>query len=368
LKSPYPSTAAARTRWILARRGARVPVDSEQPGGVFVEREPDEAGRLARVLTVLLTNRECPWRCLMCDLWRHTTTKSVPVGAIPRQIERALDSLAAPLSPSPQPSPQGRESHAFRAQNDSRTQEPPHQRADFPAHLKLYNAGSFFDPCAIPPTDYEAIAILAARFDRLIVECHPSLVGRRVLSLRSLLDQAARPPASAGHRLEVAMGLETAHPGVLARLNKRMTLAQFGRAAAFLSDHGIGLRAFVLVQPPFMRPEKAIEWAVRSVEKAFDFGASAVSLIPTRAGNGALEALAATGQFTPPPLATLEAAMTSALRLGRGRVLADLWDLERFSDCKACFPRRARRLRAMNLSQEALPPIRCTRCGAGQGD
>jgi archaeosine synthase beta-subunit len=332
LKSPYPSTAAARTRWILARRGERVPVDPEQPGGVFVEREPDEAGRLTRVLTVLLTNRECPWRCLMCDLWRHTTTEPVPAGAIPRQIQRAL----------------GRTPRA--------------------AHLKLYNAGSFFDPGAIPPADYEAIANLAARFDRLIVECHPNLVGRRVLSFRSLLDQAAGRPASAGHRLEVALGLETAHPGILARLNKQMTLAQFGRAAVFLSDHGIGLRAFVLVQPPFMRSKEAVDWAVRSVEKAFDFGAAGVSLIPTRVGNGALEALAATGQFTPPPLAALEVAMTSALRLGRGRVFADLWDLERFSDCQACFPRRARRLRAMNLSQKALPPVRCTRCGAGQGD
>ena len=82
------------------------------------------------------------------------------------------------------------------------------------SHLKLYNAGSFFDPRAIPPEEYPAIARLAAPFRRTIVECHPALVGPRCLAFRDLLSG----------RLEVAMGLETAHPEVLERLNKRMTL------------------------------------------------------------------------------------------------------------------------------------------------
>ena len=35
-------------------------------------------------------------------------------------------------------------------------------------------------------------------------------------------------------RLEIAMGLETVHPEVLRRLNKRMTLDDFERATTFL--------------------------------------------------------------------------------------------------------------------------------------
>ena len=44
---------------------------------------------------VFLTNRECPWRCVMCDLWKNTLAESVPIGAIPAQIDFALARLPA---------------------------------------------------------------------------------------------------------------------------------------------------------------------------------------------------------------------------------------------------------------------------------
>ena len=48
------------------------------------------------------------------------------------------------------------------------------------------------------------------------------------------------------------MGLETAHPDALARLNKGCTLDDFARAARALAAHGVGLRVFLLVHPPFV--------------------------------------------------------------------------------------------------------------------
>jgi len=87
-------------------------------------------------------------------------------------------------------------------------------------------------------------------FERVIVECHPALIG----------DPAVRFRDSVNGRLEVAMGLETAHPEVLARLNKRMTLDQFARAAEFLRGHDIALRVFILVKPPFLDEAEALEW------------------------------------------------------------------------------------------------------------
>jgi len=90
---------------------------------------------------------------------------------------------------------------------------------------------------------------------------------------------------------------------------------------------------------------------------AFNCGASVATLIPTRGGNGALEALAASGQFSPPKLTTLEAAWTSASACGGGEYFADLWDLEQFLDCPVCFPQRAARLREINFSQQPLPSV-----------
>jgi hypothetical protein len=85
-------------------------------------------------------------------------------------------------------------------------------------------------------------------------------------------------------------------------------------------------------------------------------------LIPVRGGNGALEALAVRGEFAPPKLATLEAALDYGIGLRRGRVFADTWDLDKLADCPACSSPRAERLKAMNAHQQLLPPIHCPRC------
>jgi radical SAM enzyme (TIGR01210 family) len=200
-------------------------------------------------------------------------------------------------------------------------------------------------------------------FERVIVECHPALVGESVLKFREFLRAARGLRPAATTTLEVAMGLETAHPEVLAKLNKRMTLDQFRRAAGFLREHDVALRAFVLVKPPFLDEAEALEWAKRSVDFAFDCGATVIPLIPTRPGNGALDALAARGEFSPPKLATLEAALEYGIGLKRGRVFADLWDLEQFSNCRECFELRRARLHKMNLEQVVTPRVVCDRCG-----
>jgi archaeosine synthase beta-subunit len=293
-------------------------LDPMRPWQFFAEEERSSEGEIVPANTLFLTNRECPWRCVMCDLWKNTLTGTVPVGAIPRQIEYALSRLpAAPI-------------------------------------VKLYNSGSFFDPRAIPVADYPAIARQLDGYDRVIVESHPALIGENCLRFRDLI---------AG-RLEVAMGLETAHPKILPRLNKGMTLERFSSAANALRRNAIDLRAFVLVKPPFLGEQEAVYWAERSLDFAFSCGASAAALIPTRGGNGALDELAARGDFAPPRIETLEAAQEYGLRLQSGRVFADLWDLEKFAVCGNCYAARHSRLREMNLRQSIPCPVNCDVCGA----
>lgn len=316
MSAVYPSGDRERDRWILERRPERNHLDPSRPYAALVEEEAAADGEVVPVVTIFLTNRECPWRCLMCDLWKNTLAELAPPGAIAAQIRRALESL------------------------------PPARQ------VKLYNAGSFFDAQAIRPQEDEEIAALVRPFERVIVESHPALVGERCLTLRDRLDG----------RLEIALGLETIHPEILPRLNKRMSLGDFQRAAAFLQHAGIALRAFVLVGLPFLEEEEALDWACRSIHFAFDCGATAVSLIPTRAGNGALDALAQSGEFMQPGLASLESALDFGLALGRGRVFADLWDLERFGRCADCLPARSARLRDTNLRQTVRPRVACPTC------
>jgi archaeosine synthase beta-subunit len=305
---------AALDAWILSRRPEREKRDPYFAYEYFVEEEYSARGAIEPVATIFLTNHECPFRCVMCDLWRNTLTETVAAGAIVTQIDHALLNL------------------------------PPARQ------LKLYNSGSFFDPHAIPPQDYPGIAQRANRFERLIVENHPALIGDTCLHFRDQL--------SGG--LEVAMGLETTHPGVLARLNKQMTLDQFSRAAKFLRRHEIDLRVFILVQPPFMPAAEALGWAERSLQFAMEHGATAAVLIATRGGNGAMEALMQSGDFTPPAMHTLESAMEYGLGLSAGRVFADLWGLR--ERCSHCHVARIARLRRMNLQQVVLDRIPCARC------
>lgn len=310
-----------RGAWIMAQRPARTTEpDSDNPRAFFLEEERMECGRIARSGVIFLTNKECPWRCLMCDLWKDTTSRTVPAGAIPRQIDFALRTWS--------------------------------EEAAAIEQIKLYNSGSFFDSAAIPPGDYLAIAQKMGFARHVLVESHPRLVGPKALRFRDML---------AGS-LEVAMGLETAHPVVLERLNKKFNLSHFAQAAALLRKERIAVRVFVLVNPPFMGEAEGLEWAVKTADFAFSCGASVVSLIPTRAGNGAMDRLLEAGEFSPPRLSTLESAVQSALALKKGRVFADTWNLEPLSSCAHCLEPRRQRLQAVNLAQRDLPPFACPAC------
>jgi len=158
------------------------------------------------------------------------------------------------------------------------------------------------------------------------------------------------------------MGLETAHPAALDRLNKRFTFERFARAAGALADRGIALRVFLLISPPFIADDDQDAWLTRSLDAAFSSGASVVSLVPTRAGNGAMDALAAAGLFRAPNLDDVERAFSLALThtSGRGRVFLDLWEIDRFMACECCRAPRRDRLRAMNREQRVLAPFTCT--------
>jgi radical SAM enzyme (TIGR01210 family) len=287
--SLYPATPASRERFVLDLRGPRAAHDPWRYQDLTVEDEVTERGDTARVGTVFLTGRECPWRCAMCDLWRFTTHTDTPHGAIPLQLSAARQ--------------------AWR------------DRAEPVSRIKLYNATNFFDPRAIPESDYESIASEVADLDQVIVESHPSLIGARVekflLALR-------------GPSLEVAMGLETAHPTALDALNKRMTTADFARASDWLRLHEVSIRVFLLIHPPFIPTEQQDEWLLRSVEFAESCGASVISLIPARGGNGTMEALTREGLFRAPTAA--DVARSFALVTSRPqplafspRVLLDPW-------------------------------------------
>jgi len=301
-------------QWIVANRGKKNSVDPQKPYEWLVEKERTISGKIEDIAIIFLTNRECPFRCLMCDLWKNTTDESIPVGGIPAQIEWALNHLPVVK------------------------------------HLKLYNNGNFFDQRAIPEEDYGRIASLVSNFETVVVESHPRLINKRCLRFRDML----KP------ELQIAMGLETVHPEILPKLNKRMNPGDFKNSVDFLSKHGILSRAFILLRPPFLSESEGIYWAERSLDFAFNAGVECCIVIPVRSGNGVMDLLRDRNYFSPPDIRSLEKVIEYGIQLGTGRVFADVWDIGLFSSCSKCIGQRTSRLIEMNLRQKIIPPVKCS--------
>jgi archaeosine synthase beta-subunit len=299
--------------WIVSKRGKKNKVDPFKPYAYLVEKERAISGSIEDTATIFLTNSECPYQCLMCDLWKNTTNEPVSVGAIPKQIEWALENMPTAK------------------------------------HLKLYNSGNFFDKKAIPKDDYQRIATLVSGFDTLIIENHPKLINENCLRFRDML----KP------ELQIAMGLETVHPEILQKLNKRLTLDDFRNSVQFLTRNGINARTFILLRPPFMSEEEGIYWAKKSIDFSFEIGVECCIVIPVRAGNGAMDFLMENGDFSLPNIQSLETVLEYGIGLKVGRVFADVWDLQMFSECTKCIEQRMNRLEEMNLYQKIFDPIKC---------
>lgn len=312
-------SATTDDRRIRSLRPPKPLVDPWRAHGWLVEDERRPNGHVERALTVFLAGAECPFTCSFCDLWRGTIDGPTPRGALPAQLTQVLQSLNGHASPD---------------------------------RLKLYNASNFFDRRAVPAEDVPAIASLAAPFGGVTVESHASTVGPLTLELAQQITG----------RLEVAIGLETIHPVAAAQLNKHLELARFDRAARFLSDNDIDLRVFVLLGAPHVPFDESVEWTLRTVEYAVQRGASVVSIIPVRGGNGEMARLAALGAFATPTLSQLEAAVEQCLTCAPAVVCGDLWDVKGLAECSTCAAARIERLRRINVTGRAQPAIVCPIC------
>jgi len=295
-------------------------VDPFRPYAFLVEPELNSVGVVEEIATLFLTNRECPFGCTMCDLWKNTLDEIVPAGAIPGQIDWAL----ARLEPA-----------------DS---------------IKLYNSGNWFDARAIRKEEWNSIAARLESFRTVIVENHPRLCGPACLEFADLIEG----------QLEIALGLETVNEPVLKSLNKKMTLDDFSNAVEFLHTNEIRTRCFIILNPPGTADEEAIEWAIKSVEFAFSRGVNCCCVLPSR------------NEFhpekSPPTLGDLEAVFDQGLSVAQKfnqphplaveqkRLFIDTWDAEQISTCDQCKTQRIERLNAMNLSQQLLDRVVCDKC------
>ena len=211
-----------------------------------------------------------------------------------------------------------------------------------PRRIKLYNASNFFEPRAVPP-DGPAGARGPARGRSPESPWMPSAARRR---------RVLRVRARIRGRLEVAMGLETIHPEALPHLNKRRASTTSTERRRACGRHDIGVRAFVLVGAPFVPAERE-----RRLGRALGgLGPRAGRRRWSRSSRCAAATASSSAWPRPAssrrrPCATSRPPWKARWRLGRGVVVADLWDAERLPGCPACRAARVERLARMNAQR-----------------
>ena len=69
--------------WVLEHRGPKRVLNPARAYASAWEEEADGGGGVAPTAVVFITNRECPFRCVMCNLWTNTLDAGRSAGPRP---------------------------------------------------------------------------------------------------------------------------------------------------------------------------------------------------------------------------------------------------------------------------------------------
>jgi archaeosine synthase beta-subunit len=234
----------------------------------------------ARAMTLILRTRGCTWdyqaSCTMCGYFVDVLPKKLHSEHLLAQWRRA------------------------EAQYDGE------------GILKIYTGGNFLDPHEVFPEALTGILEAAApRFRKIIVETRPQYIREDVV--RPLVERL-RPH---GSNLELAIGLESSSDAVCDQvINKGYGFEAFVEGARIAHASGATVKAYLLLKPPFLTEDEAVEDMVTSIRDAAPH-ADVLSVNPTNVQSFTLvDRMFRRGEYRPPWLwSVLEV-------LQRGRPLA----------------------------------------------
>ncbi|SDF01080.1 archaeosine biosynthesis radical SAM protein RaSEA [Halorientalis regularis] len=240
--------------------------DPREPTRVWIDEDNTPDG-VYQSLTIILNTGGCRWAraggCTMCGY----VAESVEGGSVAHedlmaQVDVCLDH------------------EAENAEDES-------------GLIKIYTSGSFLDEREVPAETRQAIAETFSDRDRIVVESLPDFVDRE--KIEDFTEQ--------GLVTDIAVGLETATDRVRRDcVNKYFEFSEFERAAADARDAGAGVKAYLLMKPPFLSEPDALEDMKRSVRKcAAVEGCHTVSMNPTNVQRHTMvEDLYHDGGYRPP--------------------------------------------------------------------
>lgn len=135
--------------------------------------------------------------------------------------------------------------------------------------VKLYNSGSFLDPKEIPVHSQKSIMAKIAKFDHIqefIIECLPEIINMQINVLKELKEIFNQKP------IFIGVGLETTNGYILkSYVNKPFTFENhFMKCVQNARNVGAEVKAYLLLKPPFLTEQEAIDDAINSIREAFE--------------------------------------------------------------------------------------------------
>ncbi len=171
-----------------------------------------------------------------------------------------------------------------------------------PLSVKLYTSGSFLDVDEVPLESREEIIDSIAKDERIVevvIESRPEYVTHETMhALRELLGNRS---------IQIGIGLESSNDSIRHLcINKGFSLEEFQEAVSIANDYNIGVRAYVLLKPPFISEKASIEDAIQTIMDCKALGVSTVSVNPVNVQKFTLvEQLWEKGEYRPPWLWSL---------------------------------------------------------------
>jgi radical SAM enzyme (TIGR01210 family) len=264
--------------------------DPREPTRVWLDEDNTPDG-VYQSLTIILNTGGCRWAraggCTMCGY----VAESVEGGSVAHedlmaQIQHCLDHEEENIGEQSSPG--------------SRTQSD--DADDRAGLIKIYTSGSFLDEREVPAETRQAIADTFADRDRIVVESLPDFVE----------DERVSDFVDAGLETDVAVGLETATDRVRHDcVNKYFDFADFEDACEAAREAGAGIKAYLLMKPPFLTESEAVEDMKSSVRRcaAVD-GCHTVSMNPCNVQRYTMvEELYHDGGYRPPWLWSVAAVL-----------------------------------------------------------
>ncbi len=225
-------------------------------------------GNRVKALVIIIKTRGCSWQrseeggCSMCGYAGDTRgPRNDPIAQIEHHLSRYQD----------------------------KTDEIP--------VVKLFTSGSFFDTEEIEDPMAILDILMSHGFGEILVESRPDLIN---------VEGLEKAKEMTGDKLTLALGLETVSDFVRVNaVNKGLKTSQFDEAIGMIKNMGLGAKAYLLLKPPFLNEEEAMEDCLNSVDWCAE-RVDNISINPVNVQKGTLvDRLYRRRSYTPPWLWSL---------------------------------------------------------------